>query len=223
MTDSADMNLCTECIGDADFSQWIRKNGEKGKCDFDASHGKSHPVVSIEDFAEQVDEYFRKNYQLGAEYRYAIEESDNVQYGTYGVGYEEILGNDLLCNGDDVLNAIIENLPDDCDYHGGEEPFYNDCSLYESIEEAEKRNRMDEDERDYYEIEAALSNKEPLANLKKNLDLLSRLLEEKEHFSPDLQKFQLMMVFSFCITSLESYLSDTFARTVLGDKNFKKK
>ena len=215
-------NICTECIGGREFSQWIADNGKKGKCDFNKHHGKNNYVSDIVDFSTYVAEYFQERYQFGEEYVYAIEESDNPQRGTHGEPYMDILSELLECD-EDVLEAVNSHLPDDADISSGEEPFFDESANYEFIENAVDRQIMEQEERDYYEIEAALSNQEPLKNLKENLDLLLQLLEEKEHFLPNLQKFQLMMVFSFSITSLESYLSDTFARSVLNDNELKKK
>ena len=79
-----------------------------------------------------------------------------------------------------------------------------------------------EDE-DFYEINAALDNQTPLENLRQSLVLLRRLLAEKDQMDQSLHKFQLMMIYGFCITSLEAYLSDVFAKRVINDTKLKKK
>jgi len=79
-----------------------------------------------------------------------------------------------------------------------------------------------EDE-DLYEIDAALDNQTPLLNLAQSLLRLRRLLAEKDKMDQSLHKFQLMMIYGFCITSLEAYLSDAFAKRVMSDRDLKKK
>lgn len=145
--DTGELRLCAHCVGNAHFSSWIEQNGSKGKCDFDKSHGRSAAAVTVEAFAEQVDRYFRENYQRGAEYAYATPESDNPSYDTYGEPYKDILGNDLECDGD-LVDAIAESLPD-CTHSqiaDGDEPFYDDTANYESTAKASGRERADEEE-----------------------------------------------------------------------------
>jgi hypothetical protein len=77
-SDSGELKLCANCIGDKDFAKWIRAHGRRGKCDFDKSHGKSRKVVSVSNFAEEVDRYFRENYGHGEEYMYATGDSDRA-------------------------------------------------------------------------------------------------------------------------------------------------
>jgi len=74
---------------------------------------------------------------------------------------------------------------------------------------------------DFYEIDAALDNQTPLGNLTHSLSLLKQLLEEKDKLNQKLHRFQLMMIYCFCITSLEAYLSDVFAKRVMNDKKLK--
>jgi uncharacterized protein YdcH (DUF465 family) len=76
---------------------------------------------------------------------------------------------------------------------------------------------------DFYEINASLDNQTPLENLRQSLVLLQRLLAEKDQMDHSLHKFQLMMIYIFCITSLETYLSDVFAKHVMNDTELKKK
>lgn len=213
--ESDDLNICSECIGNSDFSQWINENGDKGICNFDSSHAHSNKVLKVTEFAKHVDEYFRNNYRL-SECRPDINDDSDNRYICDGETYEFILQNDLLCD-EQVLEAIIENLPDAdfIDIQDGATSFYVDDENYERI--------PDEDESYYYEIDAVVDNRNtPLENLKKSLTLLSKLLDEKQYFQIELQKFQFMMIYSFCITSLESYLSDTFVKQVLGDQKLKK-
>jgi hypothetical protein len=146
-TESEELSLCMECIGNEKFAKWIEQNGEKGKCDFDKSHGRRNPVVTVEAFAEEVDRYFRTTYQLGEEYVYGTPDSDKPSYDTHGEPYKDILANDLECD-EPVLDAIAENLPDcsDRDIQQGDEPFYDECANYESIAAAESRSRADEED-----------------------------------------------------------------------------
>ena len=105
LSNSGELKLCANCIGDKDFVKWIQAHGKRGKCDFDTSHVKSRKVVAVSDFAEEVDRYFRENYGHGEEYMYATRDSDNPSYDTRGEPYKEILGNDLQADGD-LIDAI---------------------------------------------------------------------------------------------------------------------
>jgi hypothetical protein len=142
-TENDEQSLCAKCTGNAQFAKWIEENGSKGKCDFEKTHGRSNAVVTVEAFAEEVDRYFRDNYTRGEEYMDGRAES----YDTYGEPYQDILGNELECD-EQVFNAIIASLPDcsDRDISQGDEPFYDDCANYESIADAKKRSRLDEEE-----------------------------------------------------------------------------
>jgi hypothetical protein len=144
-SENPETTLCERCIGNRLFAGWIVRNGRKGQCEFDLTHGTSDSVVSVEAFAEEVDRYFRETYQLGEEYIQAIDDS----YDTYGEPFEDILANDLECD-QGVLSAIIENLPD-CSHHDivrGAEPFYRDKN-YEPIVVAKRRHLAEEEERWY--------------------------------------------------------------------------
>lgn len=147
---SGELNVCTQCIADATLSNWITDNGRDGKCDFESSHGPSTRVVTIEEFAEKVDADFREHYQLGDEEQYFDDDSDRPSYQQRGEPYREILRDELQCN-EDVLEAIIDNLPDASGYDikDGAELFYDDGANYESTAEVEKRERADEEERWY--------------------------------------------------------------------------
>ena len=147
---SDEMNLCTRCIGDKNFGEWIGDHGAVGKCDFDPSHGDSQKVVSVGSFAEEVDKYFREHYQLGEEYPYATADSDSPSYAQMGEPYKDILSNELECD-ETITDAVAENLPD-CSHYDiadGAEPFYDDCANYESIAAVQKRERAEEEERWY--------------------------------------------------------------------------
>ena len=74
---------------------------------------------------------------------------------------------------------------------------------------------------DDYEFGALLSDKKPLDNLEKSLSCLRELIKQKDLMDPSLQQFQLMMIFTFCIGSLEAFLSDVFARKVFMDDKYK--
>jgi hypothetical protein len=146
-TENDEQSLCAKCTSNALFAKWIEENGSEGKCDFDKSHGRSNAVVTVEAFAEEVDRYFRENYQRGEEYMYGRPDSDNASYETYGEAYQDILGNDLECD-EDVFNVVVASLPD-CSHRDiaqGDEPFYDDCAHSELIADAEKRSRVDEAE-----------------------------------------------------------------------------
>lgn len=213
------MNICSECLDSTSFSAWIEESGTKGTCDFDSTH-KTGKVVPVKEFAEYIDEYFRETYQIAESVPDWSDDSDKVRYECDGETLEEILSNDLRCEGK-VLDEIIDNLIN-FDYKSiarGAEDFYSTYDLYESIADAEQRWGND---LDYYEIEAALTATDSLLSLGKNLDLLTSLIQKNDELEPDLQKFQMMMTFTFCITSLETYLADTFIRTVYTNEAVKK-
>src|SRR5258708_1960881 len=124
---SEKMHLCAKCVTARRFADWIRENGQRGRCDFDASHGSRGRVVTVEAFVPVVDEFFRERYQLGGEEPYFTESSDNVQYQQRGSSLLEILSSELLSSDDTVVESIIENLPD-VSHHEitqGAEPFYD--------------------------------------------------------------------------------------------------
>jgi RES domain len=149
-SNSEDLKLCTACIADKKFAKWIRSHGERGKCDFDPSHGKSRKAIAVSEFAVEVDRYFRENYGHDEEYMYATRDSDNPSYDTRGEPYKEILINDLQADGD-LIDAIAEHLPD-CDHvdiMDGGEPFYDEFSNYESLAGARAREEAEEAERWY--------------------------------------------------------------------------
>jgi hypothetical protein len=147
-SDSAELKLCTQCIGSKEFSDWIDANGQIGQCDFDASHGRSNKVIDIERFAAEVDRFFQENYQLGEEYPTSEADSDRVFYQQLGSPYEEILGEELECD-DEIVDAISKNLPDVGHDEIGDTPFYDDTFNYERISEAEKRDEEEWRERWY--------------------------------------------------------------------------
>lgn len=135
MSENQDYNrLCSKCIGDAAFSQWIKNNGERGLCDYDESHGKKNFVVSIDVFAEHVDEYFRNKYCFGGQ---EIINGPDIDFDQYGDSYKEILENDLECSSE-LVEEMAYYLPDD-DGRSGGEPFYDDCQNYELITVAAER------------------------------------------------------------------------------------
>src|SRR5258708_515428 len=97
---SADMNVCTHCVRDKRFNEWIRENGQRGTCTFDASHGRARKVIPVGELARKVDEHFRATYRPADEEAYVTEDSDNVQYRAGGESYEEILMSELDCDED---------------------------------------------------------------------------------------------------------------------------
>jgi hypothetical protein len=107
-----------------------------------------------------------------------------------------------------VIDKLAKELEDEC--------------LYWTYTDSYDLELHPEDE-DFYEIDAALDNQTPLVNLTHSLLRLRRLLAEKDKMDQSLHKFQLMMIYGFCITSLEAYLSDAFAKRVMNDTNLKKK
>jgi hypothetical protein len=148
MNESSGRLLCTKCITANGFAKWIRTNGQRGQCDFDDTHGNRGRVVAVKAFAAHVDEFFRENYQLGREEPYFTEDSDNVHYRQRGSSLLEILGDELCSDGNEVVEAIIENLPDVSwhDISQGAEAFYDDTAPYESIATVEAEERANQQE-----------------------------------------------------------------------------
>jgi RES domain len=102
----------------------------------------------VGDFAAHVDEYFREHYQLGGSDPYFHDESDKVFYEQRGSSLLEILSDDLGSSDNEVVKAIIENLPDFShrEIAQGAEPFYDDTASYESIADVEAQQRADDEE-----------------------------------------------------------------------------
>lgn len=105
-----------------------------------------------------------------------------------------------------------------------------DVALDELVDELENESdiwtRTDEYDRQFYppddyEFEALRSEKRPLENLEKRLLCLRQLLKQKDLMDGSLQQFQLMMIFSFSIGSMEAFLSDLFTIKLLSDDEFK--
>lgn len=143
------MNVCAGCFGNDHFSRWVSENGQPGICDFCDSDEIMTAVVSIEDIAEEADRIFRGKYQLGEECR-CFSDDDKTYYEQRGDPYSDLLAEELACD-ESVLSAIIEKLPDcsDRDISQGEEPFYDDCTNYELISDAEERDRQANEEHWY--------------------------------------------------------------------------
>lgn len=144
---SHDPNICTECIGNKRFVAWIRQNGQRARCEIDPEHGRSRKVVPASRFAEEVDAWFRATYTQGTEEAYVTHDSDNPDYQQRGEPYEDILLNELECDGA-VVHAISEHLPDasDRDIAQGADPFYDSSQNYEAIADIEQRDREAEQE-----------------------------------------------------------------------------
>ena len=86
--DKPSMKLCTECIGDKDFSDYIEKNGVKGECDFNKEHGNKNKSLDVESFCKHVDDYFRGKYSIGILHLRDCE--------TMGESYSNIIDNDAF-------------------------------------------------------------------------------------------------------------------------------
>lgn len=140
--DPDDQNLCAKYVSHHRLSAWIVDHGKVGHCDF--AHGPEQIVVAVSAFAEEVDTFFRENYQLGEEARFCGED-DRMEYYHLGEPYKDVLREQLECD-DDVVEAISDQLPDvtDHDVMQGDEPFYDDTANYESVAAADKRHQADE-------------------------------------------------------------------------------
>jgi hypothetical protein len=140
--------LCNECIGDGPLKDWLEVNGTGGVCDFNPGHD-SFQCVTVDEFAEEADRWFRDNYQPGAD-TMDIDpdpDRDGVIYGTEGEPYEDIFAAELDAS-EEVLQAVIEALPDAShrEITKGAERFYTDATNFESIESARAREKADQDD-----------------------------------------------------------------------------
>ena len=85
--------------------------------------------VSVEEFAEQADRWFRKHYEPGQHISRINPDSsrDKSDGVTDGQSYQEIFAAEFGSNGE-VLQAVISSLPDvsDRDVAQGTERFYVD-------------------------------------------------------------------------------------------------
>lgn len=152
MPRTSDRLLCSKCIDTKLFKKWIQENRIQGKCDFDVSHMRSRTVFPINEFAIEVDKYFRETYQEGENIpSYCPEDEDRPHYEQLGDPYLKILEMSLGCD-EEIALAIAEHLPDvsQRDIQQGAEPFYNSDINYEPIETAQKR-RQEEQNDHWYE------------------------------------------------------------------------
>ncbi len=141
MSSSENKLICSECIGNGGFSDWIEQHGQSGQCDFEPFHEEGK-TVTIKVFSEYVDSYFRENYQIGEEMT-LCDDNDHTYYERRGELYENIIGNDLDC-WDKPLEAIVKNLPDceSWEIKDGAYPFYDSSTNYESRAEVEDREAV---------------------------------------------------------------------------------
>lgn len=143
-----DRNLCSRCIQEGTLHAWLERTGVEGDCDFDDDH-TAVKCVSVDEFAEEADRWFQEHYQPGGE-TFEIDsdpESDRIYHGTEGEPYEQIFA-DELGSSDDVLQAVIDALPDVShrDIMDGAERYYTDAHNFEPIEDARARQKADQDE-----------------------------------------------------------------------------
>lgn len=217
-----ELRMCTKCTNNKLFNKWIRSEGEVAECDFDPLHGKKCKTLSIEDISHNLDEWLRDEYIIGREEPRFHDDDDDPWYGRMGESIEEILYEVTASNSDKLIKALISGLEEVEDY----DPSF-ESSFYESGNQYELREKVDaelEDEAlerffDDYETRSLLKSGNPIDELTYNLSQLRKLLDAKDSFEPVMQKFQNMMIFSFCITCLERYLSETFAKSVLKNKD----
>ncbi|MGE0108226.1 MAG: HEPN domain-containing protein [Bdellovibrionales bacterium] len=76
---------------------------------------------------------------------------------------------------------------------------------------------------DFYAVEATLDPDIPEDALQIRIEKIRELLEQKELIDSNLHTFLLMMIYSFSITTLECFLSDTFIRAIDASDVLKKK
>jgi hypothetical protein len=79
------------------------------------------------------------------------------------------------------------------------------------------------DEADYsYEFDSITEDYQIELKLDSNLNSLLEMIKQMKEFKTTQKNFSEMMIFSFCITFMESFLSDIFARVVLKSVDMKK-
>lgn len=148
--------------------------------------------------------WFFENYEDPAN-RTPYESAEGGYIYIWGGPYEaaEELSSEFASVGrDDAIEELSQELNDECwEWTKAESP----------------------DDYDQYEIEAALDEKVSPDSVYRKLDKLERLWGRHEEMPAELQEFQLMMTFSFCITVLESHLSDVFLRAVSRSKDNKQR
>lgn len=143
MSEDGEKYLCTECIGDKSFSEFIENNGETGNCDFDEDH-TNVKRISVKEFAGKVDDFFRENYCEGEEYPEFDLNSDKVYYARRGEPYDDIIYNEVLFENDGAFESTLDNLPGPShrELTQGAQPFYTDTT-YERIDDIHKRDFQD--------------------------------------------------------------------------------
>ena len=176
----SDPKICAECIGDDHFSDWIMKHGNAGACDMDPAHTGYRKVVCASELAVEVDRWFRENYVHG-EYEYGVDSDDRATHDQRGDPYADIMAEELGCE-EDVVHALDEHLPDASsrDIAQGDESFYDDAYLYESVASVAKRDREQFEEywyenRIYFQWQdfcEAVTHRRRFFGLKEDLDKL---------------------------------------------------
>lgn len=73
----------------------------------------------------------------------------------------------------------------------------------------------------YYELDNLSTDGEIVIRLLKDIDQIEAIVKHSETLNPLEIKFANIMHYSFCITCLESFLSDIFARIVLRNEEYK--
>jgi hypothetical protein len=136
----SEIHVCAPCIHNRQLNNWIEKYGQEGYCDFGRHRDRKRKVVLIEEFAVEVDDYFRKHYQLG----------EWSEYEQRGEPYTDIMAIEIGCDAA-IITALNEFLPDYShrDIARGAERFYDDQANYESIESVEQRQQAEQEEHWY--------------------------------------------------------------------------
>jgi len=103
-----------------------------------------------------------------------------------------------------AIEELVDELHDEC-WNWTRTQSYND-------------HLFPREEDDYfYEFDGLLGDYEILIRLESSLGSIEGLVKQAASLKPPEKSFSEMMAFSFCITFLESYLSDVFAFIVLKD------
>lgn len=171
-------------------------------------------ALEKEDQMAVMKEWFLARYENPGTYcSYDGQDHYDFRFGGPYVAYDKLSSEFSEIVLDQTIKELVNNLEVKCSEWAARPP--------EGYDDWPHQDDYYQD--DYYEIDAALDNQTPLISLKQNLEKLKKLLIYKDGFEEELQKFQHMMIYGFCITSLESYLSDMFTKQVFKNQAHKQK
>jgi hypothetical protein len=132
----------------------------------------------------------------------------NTPYDSGEGGYQYIFGGPFIAL--EILNDQFSDLVSEEIISELTREIEEEFEVYDWVYTDEFLHYQENNDQ-FYEIEAGIQNKNPFQTLNEKLSSIEELLNE---LSKDKQ-FQLRMIFVFVITNLETYLSDTFVKHIL--------